>query len=176
MGGQPLDLPADGLVLGFHLCQPLIRNQSDPMPDGAQALVGVVLTQQQTVLAAAGHHAVGLIGALGDQIVDEGADIGLSPRKDQRLLAFQRQGGVDPRSKALDRRLLIARGPAELSRAVKGGNFFALQSGTQFQRIDAVVLDGVGGAHHLRPLQTGDGVEHSQLDLLRHSGGEALDI
>ena len=76
----------------------------------------------------------------------------------------------------MDRRLLVPGGPAELPRAIEAGDFLALQGGLQLQGVHAVILDGVGGAHHFRPLQAGDGVEHFQLHVLRQSGGEALDV
>ena len=134
------------------------------------------MAQQQAVLAAAGHHAVGLVRALGDQVVDQRADVGLSPGQNERLLSLPRQGGVDARREALDRRLLVPGGPAELPRAVEAGDLLALQGGLQLQGVHAVILDGVGGAHHFRPLQAGDGVEHFQLHVLRQGGGEALDV
>ena len=86
------------------------------------------------------------------------------------------QRGVDARHEALHCRLLVAGGAVELSRAVQTGNGAYLQSGGQGQGVDAVVLDGVGGAHDDGVLQTGDGVEHLQLHLLRHGGGEALHV
>ena len=44
---------------------------------GREPQVGIVLAQQDAVLRAAGEHAVGLFGPLGDQVVDQHADVGL---------------------------------------------------------------------------------------------------
>ena len=79
MGVQPLDLPGHGGILGLHPGHPLLGHQPQAAAHRAEAGVRVVLAQQQPVLAAAGHHAVGLVRALGDQIVDERADIALTP-------------------------------------------------------------------------------------------------
>ena len=92
------------------------------------------------------------------------------------LLSPELQGGVDPGHKALDRRLFIAGGAVELTGAVKPVDLPALQGGPQLGGIDAVVLNGIGAAGHLRLLQTGDGVQHLNLHVLRQGGGEALDV
>ena len=174
--GQPLDLPLHRLIFGLHRRQTLCADKADTVADGRQALIGVVLPQHQPVLGAAGHHAVRLLGALGHQIVDEGADVAFAALEHQRLPAQQRQRRVDARHKALYRRLLIAGGAVELSRAVQPRHRFRLQRGLQRQRIDAVVLDGVGGAGHHRVLQPGNGVQHLDLHLLRQGGGETLNV
>ena len=176
MGVQPLDLPGHGGVLGLHPGHPLLRHQPQSSAHRAEAGIRVVLAQQQPVLAAAGHHAVGLVRALGDQIVNEGSNVALAPGEDQGLPAVQGQGGVGPGHEALDRSLLVARGAAELPRPVQTRDPLCLQGWAQLQGVHAVVLNGVGRAHHLRPLQAGNGVEHLQLHLLRHGGGEALDV
>ena len=49
--------------------------------------VGVVVAQQQPVLGARGEHAVGLVDALGHQVVDQHADVGLVASQDKRRLA-----------------------------------------------------------------------------------------
>ena len=49
-----------------------------------QAQVGVVLAQQQAVLGARGMQPVRLDGRLGDQVVDQHADVGLVAPQDER--------------------------------------------------------------------------------------------
>ena len=51
-----------------------------------------------------------------------------------------------------------------------------LQSGQQLRGVHAVILNGVGRPGHLRPLQTGQGVEHLDLHILRQGGGEPLNV
>ena len=62
-----------------------VVDEPEPAAERHQALVGVVLAQQQAVLGARGHHAVGLVGALGDEVVDEHAGVGLVAAQEQRL-------------------------------------------------------------------------------------------
>ena len=146
------------------------------MADGRQPPVGVVLPQHQAVLAAGGHDAVGLLGALGDEVVDEGADVALRALEDEVPLALEFPRGVDPRREALDGGLLIAGGAVELPRPVEAGDLPVLQRRLQSLGVDAVILDGVGGPGHLRPPQARDAVEHVPLDILGEGGGEALDV
>ncbi len=131
---------------------------------------------EEAVLRPGGHHPVGLVGALGHQVVDEHPDVPLFPAEDQRFPAQELQRGVDARHRALDGGLLIAGGAVELPRPVEAGDFFVLQGGQQLGGVHAVVLDGVGRTGHLGVLQAGDGVEHLHLHLLGQGGGEALDV
>nr|GFC33568.1 hypothetical protein [Tanacetum cinerariifolium] len=53
---------------------------------GREAQVGIVLAQQDAVLGAAREHAVRLLGAFVDEVIDEHADV--------RLVALEREGGL----------------------------------------------------------------------------------
>ena len=111
------ELPILGVCLG---------HQAQPVPDGGEALVGVVLAVEQAVLGAGGHHAVGLVGALGHQVVDEHPDVALVPAEDQGGLPQKLQRGVHPGHKPLDGGLLIAGGAVELPRPVQPGDVLYL--------------------------------------------------
>ena len=173
---QPLGLPADGFVFLLHRGPARVGYQPELTADGAQALVGVVLTQDQAVFAAGGHHAVRLVGALGDQVVDQRADIGVAAPQDEGRETEQLPRGVHPGDKALHGGLLIAGGAVELARAVQPFDLLALQRGIQLRRINAVVFDRIGASCHLGLFQTRDRVQHLDLHLLRHGGGEALHV
>ena len=173
---QPLDLPVHRSVFGLHPLISLVADQTGGVTDRAQPLVGVVLPVEQPVLCPRGHHAVGFVGALGHQVVDQHPDVPLVPANDHRRPAQQLQGGVHPRHKALDSGLLIAGGAVELPRPVESGDPDVLQGGVELGGVHAVVLDGVGRPGHLGSLQSGDGVEHLHLHVLGQGGGEALDV
>ena len=74
---EALDLAAHRVVFAHDLLQRFIAHKPKLMADGRKPLIGVVLPQDQAVLAAARHHAVGLVRALGHKVIDERADIGL---------------------------------------------------------------------------------------------------
>ena len=151
-------------------------DQPQLIPDGGEPAVGVVLPAQKTVLRAGGHHAVGLIGTLGHQIVNEHPQIPLLPAQDEGGAAQQLESGVHPRRKSLGGGLFIPGGTVELPRAVEAGNCFALQGGQQLCGVHTVVLDGVGRPGHLGVLQAGEGVEHLHLHILGQGGGKALEV
>ncbi len=173
---QPLDLLFDGGVLFLHRPEPFLRHETDLIASPGQPLVGVILPQHQPVLAAGGHDAVGLVGALRHQIVNQGADVALRPGEDKGAFPFQLSRGVDTGHKALNGGLLVSGGAVELPCAVKAGYLLGFQGGQQGQGVDAVVLDGVGRPGHDGPAQSRYAVEHLHLHLLRHGGGEALNV
>ena len=63
--------------------------------------------------------------------------------------------------KAVECRFLISARAVELSRAVEARDLFALQRRQQLRRVDAVIFDGIGRAHHLRVLQSRDRVQRT---------------
>ena len=74
-------------------------DDAERAPDLGQAQVGVVLAQLQAELGPAGEHAVGLAHALGDQVVNQHADVRLAAVQDERRLPLQLQPRVDPRDR-----------------------------------------------------------------------------
>ena len=146
------------------------------MRPGGEPQVGVVLPQRKPVLGPAGHHAVGLVGALGGQVVHHHADVGLIPGQDEGLALLHVQRGVDARQDALGGGLLIARGAVHLARQVQPRHLQRAQALAQGQAVDAVVFDGVGQAGQHAVLQAGNGAVHGPLHVLRQAAGHALHV
>ena len=119
---QAVPLPLYVLIFFQDPLVPLVAYQTDGVAHMAQALVGVVLAVEESILRPGGHHAVGFVGALGHQVVDEDADVALAPVQDQGLPAQNLQGGVHTGHKALDGGLLIAGGAVKLTGAVETGD------------------------------------------------------
>jgi hypothetical protein len=61
-----------------------------------EAEVGVVLAEEQAVFGAAGEHAVGFGAALGDEVVDHHAEVGLVAAEDEFRFSQHLEGGVGP--------------------------------------------------------------------------------
>ena len=173
---QPGALGVYQPVFFLHGGKARVRHQPDPVADGAQALVGVILPVQQAVLRAGGHDAVRLVRALGHEVVHERADVPVRAAEDHRRAPEQLERCVHARNKALHRRLLIAGRAVELPRAVEAGHFLGFQRRQQLRRVDAVILDRIGAAGHLRVLEPRQRVQHRDLHILRQGGGEALNV
>ena len=105
-----------------HAGKALVAGQTDGVADFGQAEIGVILTQQQAVFAAAGHHAVRFVGALGRQIVHEHADIRLIASQCDGRPALHKARGVDPREDALRGGLLITAGAVDLPGEIHARN------------------------------------------------------
>src|SRR5690606_41669144 len=88
-------------------------------------------------------HPVGLLGSLGDQIVNQYPDICLVPFKDQGVFFIDFQVGVYPGHKALGSGLLVARGPVDLSRKIEVVYQFCLQGMLELCRWEIVVFYGI---------------------------------
>ena len=64
------------LLLGEEPLPAFLRDETKGIALGHQAGIGIILSEQQAVLAAAGHHTVGVHAALGDKVIYQRADIG----------------------------------------------------------------------------------------------------
>ena len=95
-----------------------------------------VLPQHQAVFRPGGHHPVGVGAALGDQVVNEGADIGGGPIQQKRRFSLHPPGGVDTGDQTLGRCFLIAGGAIELPGPKEARPFLAFQCGVQLLGID----------------------------------------
>jgi hypothetical protein len=118
---QPRLLALDGLALGLEAPPALLAHQAEPAAGLGQAQIGVVLAQQQPVLGAAGEHAVGLVGAAGDQVIDQHAEVGLVPARRPGLAPLHRQRRVGAGQQPLGGGLLVAGGAVDLAGEIEPG-------------------------------------------------------
>jgi hypothetical protein len=86
---------------------------------GSEAAVGVVDAQVQAELGARGEHAVRLVGALGDEVVDEDAGVAFGAVHGEGRLAFEPERGVDAGHDSLAGRLFVAAGAVDLAGEVE---------------------------------------------------------
>ena len=121
-------------------------------------------------------HTVGFVGPLGDQVVDQDADVGICAREHQRLAPAHGAGGVDAGQQALAGGLLITRRAVDLAGQVQAPNSLGLQAGAQLGGIHRVVLDRVAGPDHLCPLQARNRRHHLFLHIDRHARGHSVDV
>ena len=158
------------------LCPAVILHEAVFPADGRQPGVGVVLTEGQAVLAAAGHHPVGVHDALGHKVIHQCAEIARLPGQDELAFAQCVPGSVQTGQQALRGGFLVARGAVELSRTVESPHHLAFQRGFEAGGVYAVVLDGVGRAHDLNILEALDAPVECILHIFRQTAGRTLQI
>ena len=107
-GLQARLLRFDGIPLGLEQSISILRNQTELETNGRQPFIGVVLSKQETILCPTGEHAVWLLSAFGDEIIDENADIGLIPPENEGGLTVNPTGGVDAGYESLGTGLFVS--------------------------------------------------------------------
>ncbi len=175
-GGQPLLLRLDRLLFGAVDLPAAVVDEPQFPAQRCEAPVGIVAAQHQAVFAAAGEHPVGLAQILGDQVVDQGADVAALAGEVHRGLAPHQAGGVESRHQALGGGLLVAGGAVELAGAEQAGDPFGFQRGLELGGGQVVVVHGVGRPQHDALLQPRQGAQQLQLQPFRQAGGEALHV
>ena len=117
------------------------------------------------MLGAAGEHAVGFARALGDEVVDEDAEVGFFAFGVPGLAVLYAQGGVDTGKQTLGSRFFVAGGAVDLSGEIEVLDVAAFQGMFEVLRVEEVVFDGVAGAGDARVFEAGDAVDIGNLRL-----------
>ena len=153
-----------------------VVDEAEAAAVGGEAAVGVVDAQVQAELGARGEHAVGLVGSLGDEVVDEDAGVALAAVHGEGRLAFEPERGVDAGHDALAGGFFVAAGPVDLPGEVEALHALDAEGAVELGGVDGVVLDGVAGAQHFGLFEAGDGVDDLPLHLHGQRGGHAVDV
>ena len=151
-------------------------HHAERMADGGQARVGVVFAQQQAVFGTAGEHAVGFACALGDEVVDEDAEVGLFAFGVPGFEVARTAGGVDARQQALRARFFVAGGAVDLAGKVEVVDGAAFEAVFEVLWVEVVVFDGVAGTGDARLFEAGDGLDVGDLCCKRQAGGDTVRV
>ncbi len=118
-GFDPLELLVDRVpVAAKRVPSPIIDDAQRASRFG-QPQIGIVLAQLQSVLGAAGKHAVRLGDAARDEVVNQNAEVGLVAARAPAVFAGREPGGIDAGKDSLRGGLLVAGGAVDLSRKEK---------------------------------------------------------
>ena len=90
-------------------------------------------------------HPVGFQTALGDQVIDQDADVRVMALKFECLCALRVACGIDACHESLRRGFLVARGAVDLSSQKKPANPLRLEASCKRRWLDEVVLNGITG-------------------------------
>ena len=100
----------------------IIIDQTELATYRGEALVCVVLTKQNAIFRTRGKHPVGILNALGYQVVDQHTDVGLGAGENQRLFLGKRQMRVDACHQSLTSGLLVSCGTINLTGEIEIAN------------------------------------------------------
>src|SRR5438093_10074603 len=121
MGSESARKPFVLRLLARKYTPPLIGYQTSPAAGGGETGIGVIDAQVQPKFGARGEHAVGLVRALGDQVVNQDSGVAFGPADDQRVSAPKRASGVEAGDQALATGFLVARSAVDLPCQVQPG-------------------------------------------------------
>src|SRR5262249_34682293 len=96
-----------------------IVHQADVSTARRETQVGVIDAQQQTMLRARREHAIRLEAALGNQVVDEDADVRLVSPQLETVPMLYRQRRIDAGNQSLRGGLLVAGCPIDLASQIE---------------------------------------------------------
>ena len=177
--GRCLDEPAQLTGLPYpllHTAHAGIIGQPDGMAKRSEALVGIVLPEEDAVFGTRGEHTVGLVDTLGDEVVNQHTDIRLRTREDKRRLALELQRGIDASHKALAGGLFVAGGAIDLAGKVETFNTLGLKGVGELGGREVVVLDGIAGLKDTGLGEAVDGTQGVELHIEGKRRREAIDI
>ena len=158
---------------------PLVIHETDLTPARREPEIGVVDPKQQPMLGPRREHPIGLETSLGDQIVDENADVRLvAPELESARprASASAECGVDPCDQTLRRGFLVPRRAVDLSGQEQPGDALGLETTGELGRLNEVVFDGVGGTKQHGVLETRERVHEVRLHLPRQAHREAVDV
>ncbi len=174
---QPTLLGFDRLSALLERAPALVVDEPERTPARHHALGGVVFAQGEPMLGARGHHAIGLVGALGGEVVDEHARVGFVSREDELLaVAAHGERRVGTGDEPLDRRFLVARGAVDLPCEIEALRAAVLERGLKLAWVTRVVLHRVARSRELGALETGDGAHERALHVERQARRDAVRI
>src|SRR2546425_8614728 len=150
------------------------QEQTDLVPDFAQAAVGVILPQAQAILGPGSEHPIRLGSSFGHQIVDQDADIGLVTPQHYRLPSLDSSGGVDAGHYPLGARFLISRGSIDLPGEKKVSTDLGFQREIELRREHKIVFDRISGTHDVGMLAADKRSDHLHLDFEWKRSGKAV--
>src|SRR5713226_3916908 len=141
-----------------------------------QAAVGIVNAKMEAELGARGEHSVRLVGALGNEVIDQDRRIRLGAIEDEWWLTLYFQASIDARDNSLAGGFLVSAGAVDLAGEEEAFNLLCLKRAFQFGGIDRIVFNGVAGTEHLRVLEAGNGFDDRELHVNRERGAHAVDV
>ena len=141
-----------------------------------KTVVGIVLTKEDAILRAGGEHTVWLVNTLGDEVVDEDANIRLVARENERLFATNLADGIDSRNETLTGGLLVTRRAIDLPCHEEILENLAFEAMAELRRVEEIVFYGIARADDLHVFQTGNLLQRTELYIHGQRATEAIEV
>src|SRR5205823_2494565 len=104
------------LLFSLKIRPGCIADESNPAAMRGKALIGVIDAQMQSELGTRGEHAVGLVGALADEIVYQNGGVGLGAIENEWRQSLYLERRIDSCHQSLAGGFFVARSSIDLSR------------------------------------------------------------
>lgn len=153
-----------------------MTDESNFNADRGQALIGVIVAEEESVFGASGEHSVRIVNAFGYEVVDHDADKAVVAGEYDFRLIGRKSCSVDTRDDALAGGFFISRGTVDLSGEEESRQQLGHEGWSELEGVSHVVFNGIAGSHHVDIFETRNGFEGGELNVAGHGAAKALDI
>ena len=146
------------------------------MGQRSEPLICVILPKEYPVFSSRREHAVRLLGAFGDKVINQDADICLITFQCERLFVPRGTCCVDSRHDALGCGFFVAGGAIDLAckkEVVDGLGFKAV---TELCWVEKVILNRITRPEELHAFKPRHSAQGANLDILRQACAESVHI
>ena len=147
----------------------LVRDRSKPE-------IGIILSQERTVLCPRCKHSIRFIDTLCDEIVNKNSDVRLVSLQDERILSGNLKMGIHTCNQTLGCRLLISGRSVDLTCKIKVLDVLQFKRRLELSRIEIVIFDSICRTENLCIFKTLDIMQSFHLDVQWKGRREALKI
>ena len=131
-----------------------------------QAMSGIVLPKEKSVLCPRGEHPVGFASdTLGHEIVNQDPDIGLISTQPEGFSTAKAGNRVHAGHQALRCGLLVTGRPIDLTCQKEPRHPTSLERVTELERVDIIILDRIARSDNLRVFEARNRAHHRDLYL-----------
>src|SRR5262249_52739789 len=144
-GVEHPQIPFESTPSSAEQVPPLIVHKAGRPAAWREPEIGVVDPQQQTVLRTGREHAVGLETTLGDQIIDQDANVGLVASEAHARQSLRAPPSIHSRDESLSGGFLVTGCSVDLAGEKQPRDALRFERSAQRSRLDEVVFDGISG-------------------------------
>src|SRR5262245_12658006 len=158
----------------FEPAKPCLTDQACVKSAVSQTLIGVVVSQRQSILGTASKHPIGFFCPFTHKVIDKNADVAFSPTQHQRRAILDLQRGISPSDQSLCCRLFIPRGAIDLAGEVEATYNLRFECWQKLCRREVVIFNGVTRPHNFSFFQPRDRMDKCELNVIWQTSGDSI--